>query len=75
MTHHFIISVRAQAEAEVFKMVASGKRKKKAWKRMVMTHTMTHKLMTHSRLQKYVMFQMILLEKCQNMKDLFDQWQ
>lgn len=27
--------VRAQAEAEVFKMVASGKRKKKAWKRMV----------------------------------------
>jgi len=27
--------VRAQAEAEVFKMVASGKRKKKNWKRMV----------------------------------------
>merc|ERR1711990_129960 len=26
-------------------------------------------------LQKCVMFQMILLEKCQNMKDLFDQWQ
>lgn len=28
-------SVRAQAEAEVFKMMSSGKRKKKAWKRMV----------------------------------------
>lgn len=27
--------VRAQAEAEVFKMMSSGKRKKKAWKRMV----------------------------------------
>jgi len=27
--------VRAQAEAEVFKMVTSGKRGKKAWKRMV----------------------------------------
>merc|ERR1712062_444327 len=27
--------VRAQAESEVFKMVTSGKRKKKAWKRMV----------------------------------------
>merc|ERR1712157_603918 len=27
--------VRAQAEAEVFKMMKSGKRQKKAWKRMV----------------------------------------
>ena len=32
------ISVRAQAEAEVFKMVTSGKRGKKAWKRMVSFH-------------------------------------
>ena len=30
-----ILLVRAQAEAEVFKMVTSGKRGKKAWKRMV----------------------------------------
>jgi len=30
-----VIPVRAQAESEVFKMVSSGKRKKKAWKRMV----------------------------------------
>ena len=29
------VLVRAQAEAEVFKMVTSGKRGKKAWKRMV----------------------------------------
>lgn len=30
-----LILVRAQSDNEVFKMVASGKRKKKAWKRMV----------------------------------------
>ena len=33
-----IVLVRAQAEAEVFKMVTSGKRGKKAWKRMVSFH-------------------------------------
>ena len=31
----FFILVRAQGDSEVFKMMTSGKRKKKAWKRMV----------------------------------------
>ena len=33
--HFLFLPVRAQAEAEVFKMLKSGKRQKKAWKRMV----------------------------------------